>query len=85
MNAISVPDVMLDPLANCLTPEVAKSIIESRTDAQTQAHIDELAAKANRGTLTDHEREEYAEFVEYIDLVAIFKAKARHMLQRQAQ
>jgi hypothetical protein len=82
MNAISVPDVMLEPLAKCFTPEVAKSIVESCLDPIVQARIDELAAKANRGTLSDAEREQYSEFVEYIDFVAIVKAKARRLLQQ---
>lgn len=70
---------MLEPLANCLTPEVARRIVETRPSPTTQARIDDLASKANRGTLTAEEHLEYSEFVEYIDLVAIFKAKARRL------
>jgi len=74
---------MLQPVTDCLTPEVARRIVDARLDAETQARIDELARKANRGTLTVQERDEYAEFVEYIDLVGIIKAKARLLLQQQ--
>lgn len=49
----------------------------------TQSRIDELASKANQGTITDSEREEYAEFVEYIELVGIIKAKARLILKKR--
>ena len=45
--------------------------------------VDELAEKANEGTLTDEERAEYAEYVEWGDVVGIFKARARIILQRQ--
>lgn len=76
---------MLQPIADCLTPEVAQRIVDARIDPATQAQIDELAAKANRGTLTEEEHAQYAEFVECIDLVGIFKAQARRiLLGRQA-
>jgi hypothetical protein len=84
MTTLHVADRMLRPVTDCLTPEVARRIVDARLDAETQARIDELAAKANRGTLTDEEREEYAEFVEYIDLIGIIKAKARLLLKQRA-
>lgn len=80
MTTTNVADQMLEPLANCLTPEVAQRIVETGIDPATQARIDESAIKTNRGLLTPAERDEYAEFVEYIDLIAIFKAKARRRL-----
>ena len=81
MVTTEVADRMLQPVTACLTPDVARRIIEARLDAETQAMIDDLAQKANRGTLTVEEREKYAEFVEYIDLLGIIKAKARVLLQ----
>jgi hypothetical protein len=84
MTTLSVSDRMLRPVTDCFTTEVARRIVDARLDVDTQARIDELAAKANRGTLTEEERREYAEFVEYIDLVGIIKAKARLLLQRRA-
>ena len=83
MSTISVPDRMLQPITDCLTPEVARRIVDTRLDPSTQAHIDRLAEKANRGTLTEEGKAAYAEFVEYIDLVGIFKATARRILKRQ--
>jgi len=73
---------MLQPVTDCLTPEVARRIVDAHLDAGTQAKIDELAGKANRGTLTPEEREEYAQFVEYIDLLGIIKARARLLLDQ---
>ena len=84
MATLNVSDRMLQPVTNCFTPEVARRIVDARLDTDTQARIDELAAKANRGTLTEEERHEYAEFVEYIDLIGIIKSKARLLLRRQA-
>ena len=84
MATLNVSDRMLRPVTDCFTPEVARRIVDACLDTDTQARIDELAAKANRGTLTDEERDQYAEFVQYIDLVGIIKAKARLLLRRHA-
>lgn len=84
MATLSVSDRMLRPVTDCFTPEVARRIVNARLDADTQTRIDELAAKANRGSLTGEERDEYGEFVEYIDLIGIIKAKARLLLRRHA-
>ena len=84
MATLSVSDRMLRPVTDCFTPEVARRILDARLDTDTQARIDELAAKANRGSFTKEERDEYGEFVEYIDLIGIIKAKARLLLKRRA-
>lgn len=84
MTTTHIPDLMLQPIANCLTPEVARRIVDASLDPTVQSQIDQLAIKANRGTLSEEEQASYAEFVEYIDLIGIFKAKARRILNRQA-
>jgi hypothetical protein len=71
---------LLDPVAKCLTPAVARQLVELRPEPTTQARIDELAAKANEGTLSPAERIEYEKYVEAIDVVSILQAKARKML-----
>jgi hypothetical protein len=71
---------LLDPLSRCLTPEVAGRIVNLRLDPQLQSRLNELAAKANSGQLSAAERAEYEEYVEGIDVVGIFKAKARVLL-----
>ena len=73
----------MDPLAECLTPEVARRIIDLRLDPSDQTRIDELAAKADAGTLTSSEAREYEDYVEGIDVVGILKAKARLFLSQQ--
>ncbi len=77
-------DRFLDPVTDCLTPAVAERIVGVQVDLQTQARLDDLAEKANRGALTKEEREEYAEYVEGMDFLGILKAKARKVLERQA-
>jgi hypothetical protein len=78
----AVLDRFLDPITECLTPEVAERILKSRPDPRLQARIDELADKANNGLLSEGERDEYRDIVEAIDLVGIIKAKARAVLVR---
>jgi hypothetical protein len=52
-----VLDRLLDPLARILTPEVAQNLVKLRFDRKSQAHIDRLAPKCNKGTLTEAETE----------------------------
>jgi hypothetical protein len=78
----AVLDKMLEPVARCFTPAVAKQIADLRADLATQARIDELAAKCNEGELTEEEKREYGAYVDAIDLIGILQAKARTLLQR---
>lgn len=80
MSTISYLDRFLDPITDVLTPEVARALVELRAEPELEAHIDELRAKANAGTLTPEEDEEYKEFVEAVDVLSIIQAKARRFL-----
>ncbi len=75
-------DRLLEPLAGCLTPEVAAKVADLRADNAVQERIDYLAERSNDGTLSDEEREEYAGYLHAIDVIAILQAKARAMLRR---
>ncbi|HEY2840921.1 MAG TPA: hypothetical protein VGJ26_17320, partial [Pirellulales bacterium] len=72
----------LEPLAGCLTPEVAAKVVALRADQTMQDRIDYLAEQSNEGLLTDEEREEYAGYLHAIDVIAILQAKARAMLRK---
>ena len=80
----AVLDRFLRPFAACLTPEVARRIVDLELDQHSQARLDELTAKANEGHLIDDERQEYEEFVEGIDLMGILKARTRTVLVKHA-
>ncbi len=80
--SISVIDRLLEPVAACLTPEVARRIAELRADPTLQSRLDELAEKANSGTLSEPEEHEYQSFVDVIDFIGVLQAKARLVLQR---
>ena len=80
MSTISYLDRFLDPVTEAFTPEGARTIVELRADAETQARIEMLREKANDGTLTTEEDAEYKEFVEAVDILSIFQSKARKFL-----
>jgi len=75
---------ILDPLAECFTPDVARRIISIRLDPHIQDRIDALAEKANEGALADQERVEYSGCIDALDFPAIVKAKAHMALARDS-
>ena len=76
-------DRFLEPLASCLSRDVAAKVADLRADEAMQARIDYLAERANEGLLTDDEREEYAGYLHAIDVIAVLQAKARSQLRGQ--
>lgn len=80
MSTISYLDRFLDPMADVFTPELARRIVGLRAEPRLQAYIDELADKANRGTLTPEEERDYKSCIEAADIIGIIQAKARRFL-----
>ena len=73
---------LLEPLAECLSPEVAAKVADLRADDIMQQRIDYLAERSNEGTLSQEERDEYAGYLHAIDVIAILQVKARAMLRK---
>jgi hypothetical protein len=71
---------ILDPVAQCFTPEVAKRVAELRADSAVQARIEELADKCNEGTITPEEMAEYDAYIQALDVVAVLQKKARTLI-----
>ena len=71
---------ILDPVAQCFTPEVAKRVAELRADPDVQARIEELAEKCNEGTITPEETVEYDAYIHAMDVVAVLQRKARNLI-----
>jgi len=74
-------DRVLDPLAESLNDEAARSILHLRIDPEIEARVAGLAQRANEGELTPEERDEYLSYVEAADMLAIFKLKAKRHLE----
>ncbi|HUY90298.1 MAG TPA: hypothetical protein VMV10_16295 [Pirellulales bacterium] len=81
-DTIDVLDRLLEPVGRCLTPEVARKIVELRADPGLQVRIDELADKSTEGRLSEEERAQYEKIVCAIDFIAVLQAKARAVLNR---
>ena len=83
----TAPDLLstyLEPIAEDLTPGQAEKILAIKPTQDLVSRVEELGDKANTGTLTPEERAEYAYYVDVDDVIGFLKAKARHLLGRQA-
>ncbi len=78
----SIIDRLIEPVGQCLTAEVARRIASLRADNELQARVDELADKANAGTLTDEERSQYEQYVSFSQFVTLLQIKARDLADR---
>jgi hypothetical protein len=84
MSTADFLDRYFEPVASALTPQAARALVDLKPDPMALARVAELGRKANDGTLTDEEREEYRQLVDAGDLIAIFKAKARRVIAEQS-
>lgn len=84
MKKIEYLDEMLDQLGSLLTPEVAQRVVTMRADEKTQARFAELADKANEGTLTVAERDEYDARLSALSFITVLQSKARRVLARKS-
>ena len=78
----TVIDRLMDPVGRCLTPDVAKRIVSLRADEDLQSRVDDLADKANAGTLSPEERSEYEQYVNFSQFVTLLQIKARNLLDQ---
>ena len=72
-----------EPVTGALTRQLAQTIIDLRPDAEITARVEELGRKANIGTITDEEDQEYRYYIDAGDMIALLKAKARRFLANQ--
>jgi hypothetical protein len=72
---------LLEPVRRCLTPEVAKALVNLRADRAVQTRIDELADKCTEGALSAVEQSEYETYIHAIDFIAVLQAQARNLLE----
>ncbi len=74
---------MLEPVLRALPPEAARQIAHAEADEELQQRVEELACKANEGTLTADEQSEYEAYVDAGDIVATLQAVARCSFARR--
>ena len=74
----------LEPIGEELTLHQAERILAIKPTDILIARVQELADKANAGTLTENERSEYEYYVNVDDVIGLLKAKARHLLNQAA-
>lgn len=75
-------DELIEPFANCLTTEAAEKIISLKAGVSLQSRIDELAEKANQGTLAPTEQIEYGRYLTAFHFVTVMQARARRLLHK---
>ena len=65
-----------------LTPDLARTILKFGFDPEDHRRIDELSAKAQKGTLTPEERAELEEYIRVDLKLTVLRSKARMSLKR---
>lgn len=65
-----------------LTPPMANAILTFTATDEVKSRVAELAEKANFGTISSAEQEEYEGYIELDTLLTIAKSRARQYLNR---
>jgi hypothetical protein len=81
MNAFNQLDWLFDLREPCLTEKGAKALAEFQSSPSDLARIEELAGRANQGTISEEERREYESWVRAGSLISVLQAKARLYLK----
>jgi hypothetical protein len=76
---------LLDPVTQCLTPEVARRIVALKASPSLQSHVNRLADKANAGSLQDSERSEYEQYIRFSQFITLLQIKARDLLDESLE
>ena len=78
----NVPTIeqLIEPVGNCLTPEVAQRLISLRATPELQQQVDALAEKANQGTLSAEERDNYEQYVSFSQFITLLQLQCRSLL-----
>ena len=78
----AVLDELIEPVARCFTPEVARRILGLRASEELQSKLDELADKCSEGTLTGEEHQLYESYVRGMNFIGVLQASARAQLSK---
>jgi hypothetical protein len=72
---------IMEPEANGLSPEAARSLLALKFSAQDISRMGELAAKNREGQLSPEERQELESYVKVGDVLSLLHLKARKSLK----
>ena len=78
-------DRVFEPFARCLSPEVARKIVDFRANPDLAARVQVLADKASNGELTENERGEYQSYIRASDMIALLQSKSRQILRNHSK
>ena len=67
-----------------LTPPMAEAVLAFSATEEVKQRVIELGDKANEGTISDDERNEYERYIELDELVTVLKSRARQFLASQS-
>lgn len=74
-------DELVEPLGRCLTPEVARQIVQLRASPRLDERIQELGRKCNEGQLSPEDRADYETIARFIKFISVLQSKARAQLK----
>lgn len=80
MSSAILLDELLEPLSRCLDEESARRVVALRVAGPVQDRVDDLAARANEGLLSEEDQDEYEALVNAADFISILKLKAKEQL-----
>jgi hypothetical protein len=74
-----------DPVGECLTPALARRLLEHRVSPAFSRRLDELAELASDGSIAPEQREEYDYYLRSINLIGLLQVKARAKLKKSGR
>lgn len=78
---VAVLDRLIRPDKELLTPDAARTLLSLKFHKSDERRMNQLATKAQRGTLTAAERAEAEQYNLVSHMVALLQAKARGALR----
>lgn len=82
ITGVAILDRLIQPDEATLTPGVARTLLSLKFQKSDERRMNQLAAKARKGTLTEKERMEAEQYNLISHMVALLQAKARGALKR---
>ena len=85
MNAFSVLNSLFDPAHPSFTEQGVRTLLALKSGKAEKVRMEKLAAKANKGTLSEDERREYETWVRAGAFISLLQAKARLFRKKRAR